>query len=93
MATKDHQAGSDKGTLYLLDFDLAILGENLQTYAEYVQKIRAEYALYPDFLYNRGRKKVLQHFLDRDTIFKTREFIDNYESQARENLKAELKEL
>lgn len=92
MATKGHQA-ADHDSLYLIDFDLAILGEPPCIYAEYVQKVRAEYAMFPDFLYKRGRRKVLQYFLEMDTIFKTREFIDHYELQARENLKAELQGL
>lgn len=93
LATKDHQGHYDSDTRYLLDFDLAVLGESWQTYQDYALKIRREYSMYPDFLYKRGRKRVLQHFLKMDSIYKTQEFQDRYEQPARENIKAELQRL
>jgi predicted metal-dependent HD superfamily phosphohydrolase len=90
IATKDHKENADPDTSYLLDMDLAILGESPKIYRAYTAKIRQEYAIYPDFLYKRGRKKVLQHFLQMDRIFKTKDFHAAYEKQARENLEAEL---
>jgi len=89
-ATKSHQAGSESDTNYLLDFDLAVLGESPEVYQDYAQNIRREYALYPDAVYRQGRKSVLEHFLTRDRIFKTEEFRKQYEASARENLRAEL---
>ena len=68
LATKHHQANSDNDTNFLVDFDLGILGEEQVTYLDYTKKIRAEYSIYPDFLYKRGRKKVLQHFLEMEHI-------------------------
>lgn len=93
LATKDHRGHHDSDTNYLLNFDLAVLGESWQTYQDYALKIRQEYSLYPDFIYKRGRKKVLQHFLKMDSIYKTQEFQDRYEQPARENLRAELQSL
>ncbi|MEX0996914.1 MAG: hypothetical protein WDZ45_07690 [Flavobacteriaceae bacterium] len=93
LATKNHTARSDQDTGYLIDFDLAILGESPENYREYKRKIRREYALYPNFLYNKGRKKVLQHFLDMDSIFKTRDFKEKYEQQARRNMADEMASL
>jgi predicted metal-dependent HD superfamily phosphohydrolase len=93
IATKEHQYNSDNDTNYLVDMDLAILGESPEIYKDYSGKIREEYAVYPDFLYKKGRKKVLQHFLGMGIIFKTEEFRDIYEQQARENLNTELQEL
>ncbi len=93
IATKHHAKSSDSDTNYLLDFDLGILGESPEMYQDYTKKIRKEYTIYPDFIYNPGRKKVLQHFLNMDSLFKTEEFYKNYEPQARENLKAEFHEL
>lgn len=90
IATKDHKENTDPDTRYLLDMDLAILGESPDVYKEYTVKIRLEYSIYPDFLYRKGRKKVLQHFLSMDHIFKTEAFQTRYEVQARENLQAEL---
>jgi predicted metal-dependent HD superfamily phosphohydrolase len=49
--------------------------------------------MYPDFLYRPGRRKVLQHFLDMERIFKTEEFASKFEKQARVNLGWELRGL
>lgn len=74
----------------LLDLDLSILGSDWKTYEEYVQKIRKEYAIYPNFIYKKGRKKVLQYFLERDTLFFTEDYRTKFEQSARENLKREI---
>ena len=62
-------------------------------YDTYCQQVRKEYSIYPDFLYKPGRKKVLEHFLNMERIFKTTYFFDLYEAQARENLRRELSSL
>ncbi|WP_223558612.1 hypothetical protein [Chryseobacterium lathyri] len=90
LATKSHQKSDDADTNYLLDADLSILGKNSAIYFDYTRKIRKEYALYPDLLYKPGRKKVLKHFLELESIFKTEHFRDKYEQQARENIAAEI---
>ncbi len=90
LATKSHHKSDDTDTNYLLDADLSILGKDSADYFDYTRKIRKEYALYPDILYKPGRKKVLKHFLELESIFKTEDFRDKYEQQARENLAAEL---
>ena len=87
--TKSHEF-SDSDTNYFTDADLSILGKSWKTYEEYYQQIRKEYKIYPDFIYNSGRKKALQHFLKMDRIFKTDYFFEKYEIQARENLQNEL---
>ncbi|MNJ03033.1 hypothetical protein D3C73_1632060 [compost metagenome] len=51
--------------------------------------MRQEYAIYPDLVYNPGRKNVLLHFLAMDRIFKTDYFFEKYEKPARENLRKE----
>ncbi|MCB0640341.1 MAG: hypothetical protein KDC44_01820 [Phaeodactylibacter sp.] len=90
LATKAHQTSSDTDTNFLLDIDLAILGADLPSYQQYAQQIRAEYAMYPNFLYRKGRRKVLQHFLAMPQIYKTGYFQERLERQARENLEWEL---
>ncbi|MGN7757806.1 HD domain-containing protein [Chryseobacterium sp. 22532] len=90
LATKSHQKSDDADTNYLLDADLSILGKDSAIYFDYTRKIRKEYALYPDLLYKPGRKKVLKHFLELESIFKTEHFRDKYEQQARENIAAEI---
>lgn len=91
-ATKMHQLTkhSDSDTAWLLDFDLSILGQNWSNYLTYTQAIRKEYSIFPTFLYKRGRKKVLQQFLERDQLFKTPYYTDRFEVTARENLQREL---
>lgn len=90
LASKDHKVSNDQDTNYFLDFDLAILGESPDNYKRYTEQVRSEYAIYPDFLYKKGRKKVLKHFLAMEYIFKTETFRTNFELQARANLKQEL---
>lgn len=90
LATKFHQKSDDEDTNYLLDADLSILGKNLESYLAYTQMIRKEYSIYPDLLYKPGRKKVLKHFLELNSIFKTDYFKEKYEVRAKENISMEI---
>lgn len=90
LATKSHKRSDDSDTNFLLDADLAILGKDWKVYENYIHQIRKEYAIYPDFLYNSGRKKALTHFLEFDEIFKTNYFKEKYEKIARENIQKEI---
>ena len=93
LATKAHQQQSDDSINLLLDLDLAILGAHEERYDAYSQAVRQEYSLYPDLIYKPGRTKVLQHFLNQPSIYKTSLFKQNFEAQARQNLQRELKQL
>lgn len=93
IATKNHETSEESDTNYLIDIDLSILGNNEDHYLKYTEQIREEYSIFPDFMYNSGRKKALQHFLQMNTIFKTEHFTIKYEKLARINLKIELKTL
>ncbi|MDW7693647.1 hypothetical protein R9C00_02740 [Flammeovirgaceae bacterium SG7u.111] len=93
IATKAHETSQDSDTNWLLNFDLGILGEDTVAYQAYTQNIRKEYAIYPDFLYKKGRAKVVKHFLEMEHIFKTTPFQNKYDQQARKNLETELKAL
>ncbi|MGC4100960.1 HD domain-containing protein [Ferruginibacter sp.] len=90
LATKKHVASTDDDTNYFTDADLSILGQDWEVYAAYYQNVRKEYSLYPDIIYVPGRKKVLEHFLEMDRIFKTDHFFHKFELQAKENLQREL---
>lgn len=90
LATKSHKRSDDSDTNLLLDADLAILGKDWKVYENYIQQIRQEYSIYPDFLYNPGRKKVLIHFLEFDEIFKSNYFKKKYDKMARENVQREI---
>lgn len=89
IATKTH-TGTASDTKYMIDFDLAILGKSWNIYEEYTKKIRLEYKTDPSFMYKKGRKKVLQHFLNKEFIYSSKMFRENYETTARENLTKEL---
>ena len=90
LATKSHTASNDPDTNLLTDADLSILGQEPPVYIDYTKQIRKEYAFYPDILYKPGRKKVVNHFLHMDRVFKTSIFFDKYEQQAKQNLTLEL---
>lgn len=92
-ATKTHQTTSSSDSNFLLDFDLAILGADPQTYSQYAQNIRQEYGIYPDEQYKPGRRKVIQHFLAQPAIYKTPLFQTLLEARAHLNLQAELQDL
>lgn len=92
LATKKHEP-SDSGTNLFTDADLSILGFDSETYKDYSKQIRREYSIYPDIIYNPGRKKVLTHFLKMDTIYKTKEFSGRYELNAKTNIQTELNSL
>lgn len=93
LATKKHQFSESDDINFLTDADLSILGVERNIYQKYTENIRKEYSVYPDFLYKPGRKKALQHFLEFETIFKTKHFKEKYEDKARENLKWEIDNL
>jgi len=92
ISTKKHQLILHDNTdnALLLDLDLSILGTDWETYKKYTQNIRKEYAIYPNFIYKKGRKKVLEHFLERKTLYFTDYHKTLFEQQAKENLKKEI---
>ncbi|MFZ6051077.1 HD domain-containing protein [Halocola ammonii] len=89
--TNDPQEVPDSD--YLNDIDLGILGESPERYKDYTAKIRKEFSVYPDFLFNPGRKNVLNHFLERENIYQTEHFREKLEDQARKNISKELEVL
>jgi predicted metal-dependent HD superfamily phosphohydrolase len=86
LATKNHQISSNNDVNFFTDADLSVLGKSWNIYEDYFICVRKEYIIYPAFIYNKGRKKVLQHFLNMKKIYKTDFFFDTYEKQARINL-------
>ncbi|RZN83713.1 MAG: hypothetical protein EVB11_04220 [Winogradskyella sp.] len=92
ISTKRHEVILNKNldNSYLLDFDLSILGTKWESYLIYIQNIRKEYKIYPNFMYKPGRKKVLLYFLEREHLYFTEEYRFKFESQARMNIKKEI---
>lgn len=93
MATKEHEPSRNMDINYFIDADLAIMGAAEETYHQYARNIRKEFWTFPDFMYKRGRRNALQHFLNKDFIYSTIHFREQYERQARENIATELKAL
>ncbi len=75
---------------YFTDADLSILGQDWEIYTQYYKNVLKEYAIYPNRIYNSGRKKVLQHFLTMKNIFKTEYFYQKFEETARRNIQKEI---
>ncbi len=90
MVTKTHQPKNTEDENWIIDFDLKILSKDWEDYKTYYQQIRKEYKIYPDFLYNPGRKKALEHFLEHEFIYQTDEFRKAFEQQARQNIQKEI---
>lgn len=88
--TKTHDAGGDVDAQVLLDADLAILGASECDYRAYAENIRRECAWVPDEDYRAGRRKLLEMFLARPTIF---HFLGQHEEPARRNMDAEIDRL
>ena len=90
LATAGHADAGDDDINLFTDADLAILGCDPARYTGYTEQVRKEYRIYPDILYKPGRRKVLQHFLNMERIFKTDYFYNKFETLARKNLNSEL---
>ncbi len=91
-ATAQHLSVEATGDLaYFLDFDLAILGSDRETYSTYAQAVRQEYRHVLGFLYRRGRRRVLRYFMEAPQLFRTPQLKARFEEVARKNMSWELK--
>jgi predicted metal-dependent HD superfamily phosphohydrolase len=95
MNTKSHSTmlSSDLDLQYFLDFDLSILGQSDEVYAQYAENIRKEYIHIPDDLFKQGRTAILIKLSEKGDIYKTAEFKKLYEDQAKLNMKNEIAKL
>ena len=91
IATAGHDATSSEAEV-LLDADLAVLGSDPDSYAQYVRGVRLEYGFVDDAGWRTGRAAVIRSFLARDTIFTTAP-MSAREQPARRNLADELHSL
>lgn len=78
---------------YFQDLDLSILGSSPEEYKRYTELLRQEYNTMNIEMYKSMRSKVLQTFLTIPRIYSTREFCDQFEVCARNNIKNEIVEL
>jgi predicted metal-dependent HD superfamily phosphohydrolase len=94
VSTREHRKnGLSEDINFFLDLDLSILGSEESVYGSYASAIRKEYWWAPEYLYSRGRKKVLESFLLRESIYLTPELAQMFEENARRNIEREIASL
>ena len=93
LSTKDHVCIGVEDEKWLIDFDLKVLAKAPEDYKIYANQIRKEFSIYPDLLYNPGRKKALKHFLEKEFIYQTDIFRKDFELKARINIQEEIDHL
>ena len=71
LATKHSAVPEENDAKFMIDLDLAILGQGERDFDEYESNIRQEYAWVSDEQFATGRAAILQPFLDRPSIFTT----------------------
>lgn len=77
----------------MLDADLSVLAADPDVYDAYADAIRREYALFPDEVYEPGRKTILQGFLRRDRLYFTDAIRADWTERARGNIARELERI
>jgi predicted metal-dependent HD superfamily phosphohydrolase len=93
-ATADHLAGgSDADDDLFLDMDFCILGAPAAIYDAYAEGVRQEYAWAPDDLYAAGRSDFLKRALERERLFLTDVYEQEFGDRARKNIARELSAL
>lgn len=94
LATQNHHLVSqnivDQDMAFFIDFDLAILGEDDDTYIMYSKMVRQEFNHYPQPLYEQGRVEALQRLLDSKYIYHSNDFRIVMEEAARQNIQKEI---
>ena len=93
MATYHNALPDTQDSQVLVDIDLAILGADAARFDQYEDQVREEYGFVPAFLFRRTRKKILEGFLARPSIYSTAHFKSQLEKRARENLARSLAKL
>ena len=82
-----HQAIPSFGDAqWVVDIDLAVLGQGNDVYQQFEKNVRSEYRWVRWSRYVKGRSAVLNSFLDRPRIYNTPWFFERYEISARANL-------
>jgi predicted metal-dependent HD superfamily phosphohydrolase len=85
---------SDKADAEMfLDMDLSILGAKEDVFDAYESAVRKEYSWASDAAWCKGRATVLTAFLNREKIFYSDIFREQYENRARQNITRSLSRL
>jgi predicted metal-dependent HD superfamily phosphohydrolase len=93
MVTKHNAVPVGRDAELLVDIDLGILGSGPARFDQYEVQVRQEYSWVPGPLYRKERRKILQEFASRPTIYCTEYFRAAYEAQARDNIARSLAQL
>lgn len=93
MTTHKHEAQDDQDPALMIDIDLAILGQDAQTFADFEVNIRQEYTWVPAVQYCQRRSEILETFLQRPYVYQTAYFQERYEAVARANLQTAISRL
>ncbi len=93
MITKHNAVPVGRDAEVLVDVDLGILGSAPARFDEYEGQVREEYPWVPGPLYRKERRRILQEFANRPTIYRTDYFRAAYETQARDNIARSLARL
>jgi predicted metal-dependent HD superfamily phosphohydrolase len=93
MTTVHDATPAGKDAEVLVDIDLAILGSDTARFDEYENQVREEYAWVPEPLYRAARRKILQEFANRTSIYSTEYFRAEHEARARDNIARSLARL
>lgn len=78
--------GQARDCAIFLDMDLAILGATPDGFDAFDAAIRQEFQMVPDAIFYPRRRDVLKTFLDRDRIYLTERFHEQFDAAARANL-------
>ncbi|WKX96876.1 hypothetical protein Q1695_012935 [Nippostrongylus brasiliensis] len=81
----------DEDVHYLIDFDMAFLGDSEEQFAEHEKAQRMEYSHLSDEEYRKQREKVLRFFLQIPNIYATKELRADLEARARKNIENEIR--
>lgn len=91
LVTVNHDpAADDVDGALLCDADLAVLGADPNDYAEYVRRVRLDYAHVEEATFRSRRAAVVRRLLDADPLFHTAAGRHRWDARARSNLRAEL---
>lgn len=93
MATLHNAVPVGRDAEILVDIDLGILGSKADRFAEYEVQVREEYSWVPESLYRAARRKILEQFESRESIYSTKPFRSKYEARARDNISRSLAHL
>ena len=91
LSTSPNQTPTTKDEALLKDLDLSILGTFVPfLFQNYKTGIQQEYHSYSKEEYLKGRLDFLNNMLSKNRIYSTEFFYNNFENQAKENIRQEI---